>query len=151
MNDLDIADRFEIQQAIGRYSHAFDSGDVEGWVGLFADDGIFEVVLVDQPDRRGVFQGSAELRQFAESSMARVGHVLHHVSGIVFDDITADRPCTRTTLIATRQHSGGPAITTHGTYVDHWCRTEGGWRIQHRLYLALGYAGTRQPSGPSAP
>ncbi|NJP97115.1 SnoaL-like domain-containing protein [Nonomuraea sp. FMUSA5-5] len=112
MNDLDIADRFEIQQAIGRYSHAFDSGDVEGWIGLLADDGIFEVVLVDQPDWRGLFQGSAELRQLAESSMARVGHVLH---------------------------------------VDHWRRTEGGWRIQHRLYLALGYAGTRQPSGPSAP
>ncbi|MEV6037481.1 nuclear transport factor 2 family protein [Nonomuraea sp. NPDC052116] len=149
MTDLDIWDRHEIQQTIGRYSHTFDSGDVDGWVGVFTDDGIFEVVLVGQPDQRALFQGSDELRRFAESKMGTVGHVLHHVSGIVFDDPTADRPRTRATLIATRQLPDGPAISTHGTYVDHWRRTEAGWRIDHRLYLALGYANAPQPSAAS--
>ncbi|MEU0569218.1 nuclear transport factor 2 family protein [Nonomuraea sp. NPDC005983] len=144
MTGLGLEDRCAIQETIGRYAHTFDSGDAEGFVAVFTDDGIFEVVLVDQPDQRAVFQGSDELREFAQSRMATVGHVLHHVSGIVFDDTTADRPRTRATLIATRQHRDGPALVTHGTYVDDWRRTDAGWRIGHRLYLALGYANTHQ-------
>jgi ketosteroid isomerase-like protein len=146
MTDLTIEDRLAIQQTTSRYAHAYDSSDVAGFVGVFAEDGIFEVVLVDQPDQPVVFQGSAELRRFAEEGMPKVNPVLHHVSGFVFDETDAEEPRTRAIVMATKQFPDGPAITTHGTYFDRWRKTEAGWRIAHRRYVALGYAGRYRTS-----
>ncbi|MEU6263623.1 nuclear transport factor 2 family protein [Saccharopolyspora shandongensis] len=146
MTDLDVDDRFAIQQTTGRYAHAYDTGDVEGFVGVFTEDGIFEVVLVDQHDQRALFQGAAELRDFAESGMPRVNPVLHHVCGFVFDETDADEPRTRATVVVTKQYPDGPTVVTHGTYFDRWRKTEAGWRIAHRRYVALGYAGAHRTS-----
>jgi ketosteroid isomerase-like protein len=141
MTDLHIEDRLAIEQTIARYAHAFDTGDISGFVEVFTEDGIFEAVLVDQPDQRAVFQGHAELRGFAEAKMPKDVHVLHHVSGVMFDDCVGEAPSTRATVLVTKQLLDGPAISTHGTYLDRWRRTSAGWRIAHRRYVALGYGG----------
>src|SRR5678815_5160198 len=39
--DVSIEDRLAIQDLMGRYCHAIDSGDVEGYVAVFAPDGVF--------------------------------------------------------------------------------------------------------------
>jgi ketosteroid isomerase-like protein len=139
MTDLQIGDRLAVQEAIARYAHAFDTGDVTDFVEVFTEDGIFEAVLIDQPDQRAVFQGHAELRRFAEAKMRKDVHVLHHVSGVMFDSTAVEAPGTRATVLVTKQLPDGPAISTHGVYLDRWRRTSAGWRIAHRRYVALGY------------
>ncbi|MFC8796755.1 nuclear transport factor 2 family protein [Promicromonospora sp. NPDC057138] len=139
MTDLHVEDRLAVQEAIARYAHAFDTGDVAGFVDVFTEDGIFEAVLVDQPDQRAVFQGHAELRRFAEATMREDVHVLHHLAGVMFDSTAVEAPTSRATVLVTKQLPDGPAISTHGTYLDRWRRTSGGWRLAHRRYVALGY------------
>jgi ketosteroid isomerase-like protein len=139
MTGLHVEDRLAVQEAIARYAHAFDTGDVAGFVEVFTEDGIFEVVLIDQPDQRAVFQGHAQLRRFAEANMRKDVHVLHHVSGVMFDSAATEAPSTRATVLVTKQLPDGPTVATHGTYLDRWRRTSAGWRIAHRRYVALGY------------
>jgi hypothetical protein len=113
-----LPDRQAIGDQLARYAHAFDSRDVEGWAGLFTEDGVFEVRLGpgDQPVFRA--QGAEQLRAFAGSAP----RMLHHFSSLVFDELLAESARTRAVAFATwispedgpsvRQWGGAPAIAT---------------------------------------
>lgn len=46
----DVADKAAIAEQLARYAHLVDSHDVDAWVALFTDDGVFEVKLVGSDD-----------------------------------------------------------------------------------------------------
>ena len=39
---FDIADRLEIVNLLGAYSHYYDGGEFNAWIDLFTDDAVFE-------------------------------------------------------------------------------------------------------------
>jgi hypothetical protein len=57
-----IEDRFGIEDLFIRYTTALDSGDVDGVISCFTDDGWLDSPIV------GRHQGKAELRVFAEKT-----------------------------------------------------------------------------------
>jgi hypothetical protein len=136
MNDT-LADRQAIANQLAQYAYTFDAHDVEGWVGLFMDDGVFEVRL--GPSDQPIFhaQGAEQLRAFASSAP----QVLHHISSLVFDELLADSARTRAMVIGTwvTPEDGNPAIQTHGTYKQRWVKVDGTWRLAHNLFLSYGY------------
>jgi uncharacterized protein (TIGR02246 family) len=138
---ISIEDRLAIEQAIYRYAHAYDDLDAAGFADVFTDDGVFETVLTGREEPLARVSGAAELRAFVEQGVPGGGVAVHHVSGAFFETLDDDEPRTRATVIVTRQLSRGPAVVTHGVYHDRWRKTDRGWCIAHRRYVAVGYAG----------
>ena len=82
----EVADRLEIQELMARYSFGINFGDIEGFVGCFTDDAIFETPL-------GTHKGSEALRKYvsSRSEERRTRPVRHFVTNLVFIDLREDR------------------------------------------------------------
>jgi hypothetical protein len=147
MTDM-LADRQSIGDQLAQYAHTFDSHDAEGWVGVFTDDGVFEVRLdaSDQPILR--LQGAEHLRAFA----SRAPRVLHHISSLVFDELLADSARTRAAVLGTwvSPADGNPALYTHGIYEQRWSKVDGTWRLAHQLFVSAGYHDAALQTPPPA-
>jgi hypothetical protein len=141
-----FADEQSIRAQLARYAYAFDSHDVEGWVAVFTDDGVFEVRLATGNEPIFRAEGAEQLRAFASNAP----QVLHHISNLVFDSLSADAARTRAMVIGTwvSPDDGNPAIYTHGTYDQRWSRVKGVWRLAHQLFVSSGYhsAALRTPT-----
>jgi 3-phenylpropionate/cinnamic acid dioxygenase small subunit len=137
MTDV-LTDREAIADQVARYAHCFDSHDIEGWVALFTEDGVFEVSLIESGERYVRLEGAEQLRAFATGSPP----VLHHISSLVFDEFDQDSARTRAAVLGTwsSPEDGSPAIFTHGTYEQRWAKVEGAWRIAHLLFRSHGYS-----------
>ena len=140
-----LPDKEAIADRMSRYAHAFDTHDVEDWVGLFTDDGVFEVTLIETDERYVRLQGAEQLRAFASSSP----RVLHHISSVVFDELLPDSARTRAVVLGTwiSPEDGNPAIFTHGTYEQRWAKVEGSWRLAHVLFRSYGYSKMMEMAG----
>jgi hypothetical protein len=129
-------DRELIRDRLAQYAYRFDSRDVDGWVGLFTNDGVFEVRI--GTDERPVFraQGPEQLRAFANAAPP----LLHHFSNLVFDEVLPDAARTRAMVVGTwMAPDGNPAIYTHGLYEQRWSKADGTWRLSHQLFYSSGY------------
>lgn len=143
----DVTDRAAIAEQLARYAHLFDSHDVDGWVALFTDEGVFEVKLVGSDEPYVRLEGVEQLRGFADGSP----RVLHHISGLVFDELRPDLAKTRAVVAGTWTSpvDGTPEIFTHGTYEQRWSKVDGRWRLAHLLFRSDGYSTAMQ--APPAP
>jgi len=137
MNGSD--DRQAIAEQLARYALTFDAHDVEGWVGLFTEDGVFEVQLGQSAQPVFRAQGSEQLRAFA----ANAPQLIHHITGLVFDELLTNSARTRAVVLGTwaSPEDGSPAIYTHGTYEQRWFKIAGTWRLAHQLFISHGYHG----------
>jgi ketosteroid isomerase-like protein len=139
-------DRAAIAEQLARYAQLFDSQDVDGWVALFTDDGVFEVRLVGSDEPFVWLQGVEQLRSFASGSP----RVLHHISGLAFDELRPESAKTRAVVAGTwtSPANGTPEIFTHGTYEQRWSKIDDSWRLAHSLFRSYGYSAAMQT--PSA-
>ncbi len=134
MTDARAADTVAIQQLIVKYAHAYDSFDVEGYVGVFAEDAHFTFT-------GGDLNGRAEIREFitgakerSDSAPADAPVTFHSITNtlIEFDsDTTAHQRSYWQVL------SKGPAtepviVTNAGYYDDTLVKQNGQWLIQTR-------------------
>ena len=133
----DLEHRQAIAEQLGRYSLSFDSHDVDGWAAIFTDDGVFEVRAGGSSEFLYRAQGTEQLRAFA----ANAPHLIHHITGLVFDEILLDSARTRATVLGTwpSPEDGSPALYTHGTYEQRWSKTAGTWKLAYQLYISHGY------------
>lgn len=129
--------RQAIAEQLGRYSLTFDSHDPHGWAALFTDDGVFEVKVDGRSEPVFRAQGAEQLRAFA----ANAPRLIHHITGLVFDEISPNSARTRATVMGTwaSPEDGSPAIYTHGTYEQRWSRVAGTWRLACQLFTSRGY------------
>jgi hypothetical protein len=138
-----VEDQLAIMQQIARYSHTYDSRDIDAWVSLFTEDGIWESYRAGQDAPLIRLQGPAELLAFAKqySLEAPEGVMFyHHQSGILFDELTDSHARTRNQLVVTLH--GNPAVPEdqraearvhlHGMYEDEWTKTSQGWLFARR-------------------
>jgi ketosteroid isomerase-like protein len=141
-------DRFEISQQIFRYAHAWDSNDVETFLDVFIENLVGDGVMYGETELFSHIEGRDAMRTFFEGGHgADASPVLHHTSGILFDELDETSAKTRSTVVVTRQTDDGPVIATHGVYHDTWTKTEDGWKIARRLYQAYGYRTQPQLAG----
>ncbi|MBI4497266.1 MAG: nuclear transport factor 2 family protein [Chloroflexi bacterium] len=134
---MNIADRLAILDVIGKYAYTWDRKDVDGWLQLFMDDGVWEAYQpgTTEPVVRIVSQ--PELRTYAEQSFTvRLAAVQtrHHQTDTVFVEIGPDRAMTETMVLVTHQGAADavPRLFLTGVYRDEWRKTEGGWQFARR-------------------
>jgi len=125
----EVADRLEIQELMARYSFGINFGDIEGFVGCFSDDAIFETPL-------GTHKGSEALRKYvsSRSEERRTRPVRHFVTNLIFTELREDRATTKSYFFMTRVLKDSDTIQflTTGTYTDKLRKIDGKWRISHR-------------------
>jgi ketosteroid isomerase-like protein len=119
----------EIRALVDGYARCADARDVEGFRDLFTDDAVLRVV---EPDGT-VRPPNVGLDVIAQIP-ARLGRyeTTHH---LVSDHrVTADGPDAAhgTAACEAHHHLGGTDTVMTITYVDHYRRTDAGWRIAER-------------------
>jgi len=133
---MSVEDKLAIQEAIARYSHAYDSKDADAFAQLFVENGIFEVIVPGEASPRVRLSSRAAIREWAAQRhrLNAASQARHYQSGLVFDELTADTASARTMLLLTRQGAPDAAPLLHltGIYHDRWRKTREGWRLVHR-------------------
>ena len=129
----------DIRELTARYCFAVADGLAEEIVGLFCDDGIFEM-----RDRR--WSGLAELGQLYAGAAAGTTpkpYIQNHVIEVHGDE--ASGRCG----VEIRMVHKGEAYTVAGHYFDRYRKVDGHWRFAHRNFhtyhwvpLSRGWANT---------
>jgi uncharacterized protein (TIGR02246 family) len=115
-------DRDEIRDLYARYCLYLDTGAVEQWVSLYADDGRFTGGGDDVVGRQAL---EAYAMRLGAGTVHRM--VLDHVI-----DVDGDTATCRASVVLT---SGG-AVVSVGRTTDELRRIGGSWRIARRTYVA---------------
>ena len=120
----DCVDKMAIKELFGRYAHAIDTGDSEGWAAVFTEDGQYELfgnTTKGRPAIAAAIAGRTGDRPHSQHRMA------NHVISI--DGDTAHSVC-EFCVIAERQ--GRIDTITAGFYEDDLKRVDGQWLIARR-------------------
>ncbi len=126
-----LEDRFGINDLFIRYATALDSGDVEGIVSCFAEDGALESPVI------GKFEGHAGIRAFSEqfAALNRRGAQLRHIMTNLAMDVDGDKAratCYLVNIITIDEQSRmGPP----GRYDCQLRKIAGEWLFQNRLVV----------------
>jgi SnoaL-like domain len=138
MHDL-AAERFAIQQRLYSVSYTNDTHDLEAYLDIFTEDSVGYGYRLDEEEPFVVMRGRDDLRTFFERFPPI--RVLHHLSGLVFDELTAETARTRVMVAVTARQSADsdPFLLTHGHYYDEWRKFPDAWRIEARRFLNWGF------------
>lgn len=121
MDPDDVADHVAIAELKNAYCHRIDSGDYEGWVDLFTEDGVF--------DAGEAFEGHEALLSFAEDVFdEQYGRTAHVVSTPVVD-VDGDRATGRFYLHFLYEDADGNTGWRQSRYEDEFRREDGDWKI----------------------
>src|SRR5689334_6720627 len=99
-----MEDRFAIQQGIYRSAAALDTGDVEGFVAVWAAGAVFELDVDGRPHAR--FAGHDELRGYCEMCRpwgVQPANGVYHVTAVLFEEEAVGLGRTRSTVLSTMQ------------------------------------------------
>lgn len=127
MKDLEqrireIEDRTAIVELTARYCHEARTGDVEGIVDLFCEDGIMEA----GPTREQGHDRLREVYREAFKGLRPLPCVHNHVIELDGDEATG------TTSVEIRMVENGEAVTAAGHYDDRFRRVGSSWKFAHR-------------------
>jgi len=133
MNNDEMIARLAIQNLEGEYARSWDTCDAEAWAGVFAGDGIFEMIAVG--DRPGIFvKGSNDLENFCRQFTDTVqGLHLMHIPSIT---VIGDR-AESWMHFEFRSASGADQSSVMGVYLTDYQLTDKGWRLSHRREQAV--------------
>lgn len=112
----------EVNDILARYYTFVDTHDVDGWVALWAPDGVF-----DSGHQRA--EGHAELRSFL------AGHVVHtrHLVSNVSVDVDGDR-AVASSYMAVLPTAGKPDVVATAHCRSELRLIEGRWRLTRHVY-----------------
>ena len=121
----DLEDIEAIRQLVARYSHLIDSLDIESWLDLWTDDGVFAV----GGDRT---EGRDALRTLGEGSrpIYEVSPMRHVVTNVLVDVDGDD--ATSSSYLQIVVAGQPPTISMTGRYHDRLRRVDGRWRFVER-------------------
>lgn len=138
---LTAQDRLDVADLLASYSRCLDTGDVDGYVNLFAPDGVLD-------GQAGPRSGRAAIRRVAEAMAAAAQEPgptrgQRHFAAQPVIDGDGQRCQARSYFLLVRQStSGEPVIRAMGEYVDECVRYEGRWVFARRdIRLLLGKFG----------
>lgn len=134
-----LDDRIAIQDLISQYAYRWDGKDAVGFSALFTEDAVLERWV--QGERKSRIEGRAAILVYAQQSHeGRLANrqTRHHMSSIVFHELSANAAITENMVLITHQISGQPAPQVMGTgiYRNSWKKTEDGWKIEKRVLFS---------------
>jgi hypothetical protein len=135
--DLSLEDHHEIAQLYARYGRFVDSGDADGYIGLFTQDGSFTRTnsIVDGtgsglPPAR--FEGHDALHKLVKDLAAQFnGKMRHQLTDVFIEAGDHDREARGVCYgLITDWRDGSGKLSMHGTYRMSIVRTPQGWRFK---------------------
>jgi ketosteroid isomerase-like protein len=121
---MDVADRLALHELVALYGDTVDNRDWDGLSRVFTDD-----LVMTNPAMPGRdLVGLALLGKF----MGRARHPLTHLISNVRVDEEEDGPVVHSRVLLL----GDDGTAQAGEYHDRVVRTDDGWRIRHRTYIA---------------
>jgi hypothetical protein len=121
---VSLQDRLELLEIEAQFDWFIDTGNIEGWVGRFAEDGVFEASY-------GTARGRDELRRFMEKLESGFSKGKRHVSAnhVIEGD---DREARVSGYLVVFEREQAPHVVATGTYVNTYRRIDGAWKVAHR-------------------
>lgn len=129
-----LEDREEIRELYARYARTIDSGDYDGWVDCFTDDGVFE------SSRFGRHAGAQELRHFTAIYRESLGgaQVRHVITNVSFE-LEGDHGAGNCYLVYYHTKDGRVQQTAVGQYQDRLRKSGGRWKFLSRKVALDGH------------
>ncbi len=126
---FDIADRLEILNMLGEYSHLYDEGRFDDWLNLFVVDATFEFVGAMQ----AMFSGTSEIINIPSmyrEALARGEQGRHLLTNVtVLEQTASTASVAALALLIGTDRDGQPTYNAPGRYTGALARTGDGWRI----------------------
>ncbi|MBW2367568.1 MAG: nuclear transport factor 2 family protein [Deltaproteobacteria bacterium] len=133
----EATDRLAIHELIARYAWTFDEGDVEGFVNLFTEDGIFEsnIFIGKSIKGRETVRAFCQYMQqvFAKTKI----QIRHRLTNIVIDSLGGGKAKARYYLLDVMSNPDDPTKTpyggvvpfhaTQGVYKSEMVKVNGKW------------------------
>ncbi|HSV35826.1 MAG TPA: nuclear transport factor 2 family protein [Ramlibacter sp.] len=132
-NTLTPEDRFAIKDLLARYGWALDTGDVDGFVGCFAPDGVMIEEVFEDPD---VWEGRDGIRRLAEHyrGIANFPGRQHFAANTLVTPTGEDRAHVRSFALVTECQGEPPyKLRFCGYYDDEIVRLDGQWYFAKRV------------------
>jgi uncharacterized protein (TIGR02246 family) len=131
--DTRVADLEEIRALTHRYGLALDTFDLDGIVGVFTPDGVFDCTAFGLE----VCDGEESIRSFFAHNQGVMANQIHMFSNHIIDFDSADDAHGTNYLEQDGYTHEGARIQCLGLNRDTYVRTEGGWRIKRREITPL--------------
>lgn len=127
---LTTQDRLDILELFARYAWCFDSGDVEGFLGCFVPDAVYDL------PRGRRYLGREQIRTYIEpatQSPTMIGRQ-HHVDQVIMSGDGA-RATVRSYCWGSKRTSDDQlSVMFLGRYADVCVKTEGRWLFAERVF-----------------
>ena len=126
-----VADEADIRNVITRLAHLADDGDLNEYVTLFTDDGVWERPGETIRGRRDLLAGAEQRRQ---SGLQGPGTNTHHVNTTLWVQLDGPDEASAQSyfLFVGDTDTAAPAIRSIGRYLDTFRRTPDGWKFASR-------------------
>lgn len=128
-SELPAADRFDLQQLVGLYSHLVDDKDWDGLDAVFVEESIFD--LSSGGTGMPKLEGLDALRRFFQDLQHPVAH---HTTNLLIDRPQSDGAILLRSKALVVYEDGRVGSAE---YRDRAVRTRRGWRIHTRTVLNM--------------
>lgn len=137
-------DERAIAEVLALYGHYADTGDHDGFVGLFSEDAVIELVggaPSGVTTDRATWRGTREIRRFIEDPQMHMkieGRCMHLPALNLRTSIDGDTATAHSCSVVLV--TGGDGISVYGAGFTDWSfvRIADRWQIQRRTRVALG-------------
>jgi SnoaL-like domain len=135
---LSIEDRMQIQDLYARYGRLVDSGDADGYVAIFTEDGAFRRTNPSPANAGGSglppaeFRGAAALHKLVlDLADLFKGKMRHQLTDLFIEQGPTPESASAVCYgLITDWREGAGRISMHATYRAQLVRTSGGWRFR---------------------
>jgi hypothetical protein len=137
-----LGDGEALRELRARYTHTYDSGQLENFLDLFVKEGVLQLGPM------GFAEGREQMRAALAGPMANAAFAVHFTTDEITEFTGPDsaRGTSRFAVHYGRQ----PDIEGAGTYHDEYLRTADGWRFVSRT-IDFFYMGPRGLAWPMTP
>ena len=141
---------YQIERQCAKYAFAWDARDIEGWLSVFTEKGIFELFLPNECKPSVVKTGKAELVDFAKEKFATFAayelvypnqkyYTNHCQCSLVIDKYDDKRNQVESRIKVVVPHlippnCDKPILVFSGAYHDIWKRDKDEWKISKRTF-----------------
>ena len=124
-----MSDDAAIRNLVARLAQLADGGELEEYVGLFADDALWEMPGSAVQGRENLLAGAVERRA---AGTVGPGSNTRHVITTQAVAVDGDEAVSDTYWQFWVNTATEPSVALFGTYRDRLVRTDGGWKLAHR-------------------
>lgn len=124
-----MSDELAIRNVVARLAILADEGDLEEYVGLFADDALWEMPGNSIQGRDNLLAGAIERRS---AGTVGPGSNTRHVITTQAVAVSGDEALSDAYWQFWVNTATEPSIALFGTYRDRLVRTADGWKLAHR-------------------